>query len=279
SCPEPSTLRTDHELDPVNVNERLPLSQSGCPRSGRSRSPTGQDSHRHAAGPPMPSSGPRIGITYSTSSRISSPLGRPLSPPLDQARVEAPRGHAPVDVGPRIEQLHLSVIVNLMNAAVGTNPPKAAQSVLGPLWLVVVLGGDTDGHRLVRCPLSSGATHRADRHLVHYDAEGRVLLEHPIGLVLSGRVPLLEVAPVDRGEPMHACPDINRSLPACAGAELTLVALLPCVSLARDTAHRCPPGRRRFTGESGRGLGEVLAVGLQLLQQLVVFAGDRQVVA
>src|SRR5699024_8511979 len=123
--------------------------------------------------------------------------GQAAVSPLDQARVEAPRGHAPVDVGPRIEQLHLSVIVNLMNAAVGTNPPKAAQSALGPLWLVVVLGGDTDGHRIVRCPLSSGATHRADRHLVHFDAEGRVLLEHPIGLVLSGRVPLLEVAPVE----------------------------------------------------------------------------------
>src|SRR5690625_3569836 len=151
--------------------------------------PTGQASHRHAAGSSMPCSRPWIGITYSTSSRIISPLG--------EYRVDAPRGHAPVDVGPRIEQLHLSVIVNLMNAAVGTNPPKAAQSVLGPLWLVVVLGGDTDGHRIVRCPLSSGATHRADRHLVHFDAEGRVLLEHPIGLVLSGRVPLLEVAPVE----------------------------------------------------------------------------------
>src|SRR5690625_5693378 len=57
--------------------------------------------------------------------------GQAAVSPLDQARVEAPRGHAPVDVGPRIEQLHLSVIVNLMNAAVGTNPPKAAQSVLG----------------------------------------------------------------------------------------------------------------------------------------------------
>src|SRR5690625_5269099 len=141
-----------------------------------------------------------------------------------------------------------------MNAAVGTNPPKVAQSVLGPLWLVVVLGGDTDGHRIVRCPLSSGATHRADRHLVHFDAEGRVLLEHPIGLVLSGSVPLLEVAPVECGGPIHGCPDINPRLPSCDGPELTLVALLPCVSLARDTAHRWPPGRRRFTGESGRGL-------------------------
>src|SRR5699024_9115823 len=75
--------------------------------------------------------------------------------PLDQARVEASRGHAPVDVGPRIEQLHLSVIVNLMIAAVGTNPPKAAQSVLGPLWLVDTLRG-------LRWVRADGGVHEID---------------------------------------------------------------------------------------------------------------------
>src|SRR5699024_10009576 len=172
----------------------------------------------------------------------------------------------------------LGLFVELANAAVPADPPQTAQRVLGTLELVV-LGSDPDGGRIIRGLAGGGPAHRVDGHLVDLDAERLVLLERVAGRPLRGGIPLLGIGSGWRGVPVSASSDIDLCLLAGDGPELAPVALLPGVALADGAAHLVPPDARRFTpGKWAGRSGEALAVGLELLQQLVVIAGDRKVV-